>query len=775
MKEVSAKEMKIRLSDDYLDIESTKDVKIKDGIIGQAEALKAIEFGLSIKDKGFNIFVVGKSGTGRTSAVKSYVEKRALSEPPAEDICFAYNFDDNYTPVFIKLLPGFGKKFNKLMEKNIRLIENNIEKIFDSDIFLEGINEIRNRGGKERDTIIKNLSDELEKDGFVLEKSEKGFMTIPIIKGKKMTKEQFEKMSDAEKEQLAIKRENIDKKIEKSLREVRKVDFKTSEEESKFVEQYIKKFVDEIFEEIEDKFGNMYNLKKLISAMKKNIIENYNIFTKKFEEENPNVKETFKNRFFLNVLVDNSELNGAPVIIEENPTYTNLIGKIERESFMGNLLTDFSLITAGSFLKAHGGYLIINAEELLANPYAYKALKRAVQSGSLQIEDLESTLGTNYVKGIKPQPIPVNTKVILIGDTDTYYSLLFYDKEFLEIFKVKAEFDFEMPVSKENVLDFAKFISLIVNKDKLLHVNRNGIIKLIEFASRIVEDKGKLSTNFGLISSLVKEANFIAKKRGSELIEAEDISEAIYNREYRVSLIKSKSFEMIKNNKIILDVSGERVGVIKGLTVIMPGDTVFGKPVRISSSIGLGKDGIINIEREAELSGAIHTKGVLILSGYILEHFSKEFPLSLSAKIVFEQTYDEIDGDSASGAELISLLSSISEIPIKQNFAITGSISQRGEIQPIGGVNYKIEGFYEVCKIKGLTGEQGVIIPSQNISDLNLKDEVIEAVEKGGFKIIAVDTIEEAASLLMGEKIETIFDKVSKKLKHFHDIMGENE
>ncbi len=775
MREIDVNELKIRLPEDFIEIKDTREVKVKNGIIGQEEALKAIEFGLSIKDKGFNIFVVGKSGTGRTSAVKSYMEKRGLSETPAEDICFAYNFDDSYTPVFIKLLPGLGKKFNKMMKKNIRMIEKNMDNIFNSDIFLEKINEIRGKGEREKKKIFDSLSKEIEKDGFVLEKTDKGFITIPMKKGKKLSEEEYHKLNEKEKEKIYRKREKVNKKIDKAFRDTRQIDFRTEEEERVYVEKYLENFVGEIFEEIEHNFGNSYNLKKLLSGMKKNIVDNYNIFDEKFAKEHPNVKENFINRFFLNVVVDNSDLQGAPVIIEENPTYTNLMGKIERESFMGNLLTDFSLITAGSLLKANGGYLIINAEELLANPYAYKALKRTLQSGLLQIEDLESTLGTNYVKGIKPQPIPIKTKIVLIGDTDTYYSLLYYDKEFLEIFKVKAEFDFEMPVTKENIMDFIKFISLIVNKDKLMHVDKGGIIKIIEYASRMVEDKTKLTTNFGLISSIIKEANYIAKRKKQDIIKSKDIKEAIFNREYRVSLLKSKSFEMIKDNKILIDVSGKKVGIIKGLTVIMPGDTIFGKPVKISSSIGLGKDGIINIERESELSGAIHTKGVLILSGYMLEHFSKEFPLSLSAKIVFEQTYDEIDGDSASGAELISILSSLAEIPINQGYAITGSMSQKGEIQPIGGVNYKIEGFYEVCKIKGLTGEQGVIIPEQNVSDLNLKDEVIDAVRKGKFKIIAVKTIEEAASLLMGKDIGIIFKKVSEKLKHFHELMGENE
>ncbi len=776
MEKIKADELLVKIPEEFLEFNDTTEVTEIKGIIGQKEALKALETGLGIKAKGFNIFVVGKSGTGRTSAVKSYVEKLAKEGERPEDICFANNFTDSYTPIAIMLPAGKAKKFNRMMKRIIKRIDKELFTLFERDSFLEKVNIIRREAMEQKEAIIREGEDRIAKLGFRVEKTGKGIFPVPVKNGKDLDEKEFNSLSEKEREQILKKRERANDEIENILRNLGKIDFEQSEKENELMEKAVKNFVNHLFEDIDRGFKRYKKLPALLDKMKESIVENYTIFSPKFQKENPEIKENFTQRFFLNIVVDNSLTIGSPVIIEDNPIYKNLIGRIERESIMGNLITDFSLIMAGSLLKANGGYIIIDAEELLSHPFSYKALKRALQTNFLQIEDLENTVSFTAIKSLRPEPVPLSLKVILIGDPITYYELLFLDKEFLEIFKIKAEFDLTMELNKKNVNDFASFVSMIVKKDKLNEVKKDGIIALLEHASRVAGEKEKITTNFGLISSILKESDYYSKIKGKNRIEREDIKKAIEKMEERVSLVKKKQLEMIKKDKFFISTSGKEIGIINGLTVINPGDIEFGMPVRISASVGMGKDGIVNIEREAELSGAIHTKGVLILSGYMCEKIGKETPLNFTAKIVFEQTYSEIDGDSASAAELIALLSALSEIPIKQNYAITGSINQKGKIQPIGGVNQKIEGFFEICKTRGFKEKNGVLIPRSNVNELNLKDEVIKAVEKGDFEIIAIENIEEALSFFLDKTPEEIFEKVREKLEFFtKNVDGKDE
>ncbi len=776
MEKIIKENLSVQIPEEFLDFKDTTDIPIIKGIIGQEEALRALETGLGIKSKGFNIFVVGKSGTGRTSAVKSYVEKIAKDSKTPDDICFAYNFDDSYTPLAIILPPGKARLFNKMIKKIIRRIDKELFSLFERDTFIEKIKRIKRKADEEKERIIRERESKIAELGFRVEKGEKGLYPVPVKNGKDITEKNFDTFSEEEKKELFNRREMANDIIESILRDLGKIDFEFAEVQNDIIGKSVKDFVNHLFAEMEKEFSQYEKLSALLNKMKDNIVENYHFFNPQINKENLEIKKDFLERFYLNIVVDNSLTKGAPVITEENPSYKNLIGRIERESVMGNLVTDFSLIIAGSLLKANGGYLIIDAEELLAQKFSYRALKRALQTGFLQIEDLENTVGITSTKSLRPEPVPLFLKVILIGDPATYYELLFLDKDFLEIFKIKAEFDLTMDLNKKNVKDFASFVSMIIKKDKLNEVKKDGIKALLKYGSRVAGEKEKITTNFGLISSIVKEADYYSKLKNKTKIDEEDIKEAINKREERVSLIRNKQLELIKKDKFFISTEGKKVGIINGLTVINPGDIEFGVPVRISASVGMGKDGIINIEREAELSGAIHTKGVLILSGYICEKFGKEIPLNFSSKLVFEQTYSEIDGDSASAAELIALISSLSELPIKQSHAITGSINQRGEIQPIGGVNEKIEGFFEIFKSKGSKEKGGVVIPSKNISDLNLKEEVIQAIDEGKFEILAIDSVEEALSFFLGETIEKVFTKTKEKLDFFNqNIDGKDE
>jgi lon-related putative ATP-dependent protease len=527
-----------------------------------------------------------------------------------------------------------------------------------------------------------------------------------------------------------------------------------------------------------------------LNDVRNDILDNLSQFIKRGEPQQrmpfpvPWMRETRFRKYEVNVVVDNSDCKGAPVVMETNPTYQNLVGRTEKEAQFGALVTDFTMIRGGSMHKANNGFLIIPVEELLRNPFSYEGLKRALRDEKIVIEEPQERYGFISTKSLKPEPIPLAVKVILIGNPYLYQQLFILDADFKELFKVKAEFDTTMVRTEENVKKYAAFVCMLCEKENLKHLDGSALAQLVEYSQRIAEDQKKLSTRFAEVADIVREANFYATQENSNVVTGNHVEKAIEEKIYRSKLIQEKIQEMIKRGILLIDTDVEKVGQVNGLSVMGLGDFAFGNPSRVTASIGLGREGVIDIEREAKMGGPIHTKGVLILSGYLNEKYAREKPLSLTARLVFEQSYGGVEGDSASSTELYAMLSALSGLPIKQSIAVTGSVNQKGEVQAIGGVNEKIEGFFEVCKAKGFSGQQGVMIPDSNIQNLMLKEEIVDAVKAGKFHIYSAKTIDEGIEVLTGVKAgerrqdgnfeeETVNYRVDKQLKEMAEKLKE--
>jgi lon-related putative ATP-dependent protease len=584
-----------------------------------------------------------------------------------------------------------------------------------------------------------------------------GLLAIPVIRGKPVSEEEFLALNQKTKDEIQKKREKLDEELRSAMRQLRGLEGKAQEELKKLNRDVAFYAIGHLVTDLKEKYKDFPEIIKYIEDVQNDLLENLTQFVREPEAPTPFqfpwMKELPFRRYEVNVVVDNSEVKGAPVVVELNPTYQNLFGMMEKEAQFGVLTTDFTLIRAGSVHKANGGYLVLRVEALLQNPLSWDSLKRALTSGKATVEEPAERLGFISIKSLKPEPIPLNVKVILVGNPLLYQLLHIYDTDFIELFKVKADFDTSMDRSEENMRQYASFVCTFCRKEKLKHLDASAVAKVIEYSSRLVEDQGKLSTRFAEIADIVREANFYAVEEKVDNISASHVRKAIEEKVYRSNLIQDKIQEMIKRNFLLIDTEGEAAGQVNGLSVIGLGDIAFGRPSRVTASIGMGREGIIDIEREAKLGGPIHTKGVMILGGYLTEKYARDKPLSISAHLVFEQSYEGVEGDSASSTELYALLSALSGIPIKQSIAVTGSVNQKGEIQAIGGVNEKIEGFYEVCNAKGFTDKQGVMIPESNVQNLMLKEEVVDAVKAGKFHIYSAKTIDEGIEILTGVKV----------------------
>ncbi|MEM0084230.1 MAG: ATP-binding protein [Candidatus Methanomethylicia archaeon] len=779
-RELRGEELKVNLTFEKIKCESTEEAKPLEGIIGQEKAVKAIRFGLEMKEKGFNIYLSGKPGTGRTTAIKEFLQEIAKGKPTPNDWCYVYNFKDPYRPISIRLPPGKGIEFKRDVENLIEYAKINIPRAFQSEEYTSKREAIIRRVEEKQRKILEELDLKARREGFIIRSSPAGIILTPIIDGKPLSDETLMKMKEEERRRILEKQSKILEEFRETIKQVRMLEFKVNEELKELDKEVAAYSIEHVYMVLKEKYKGNEDVESYLNELHNDIIKNYTRFLgKKMEKEEEEYEEyTFLRRYEVNVIVDNSNLNGAPVVVEYNPTYVNLIGKIEKETRYGLLYTDHTMIRAGALHKANGGYLVIQVEDVLRNPFAWDGLKLALRYGYISIEEPSEVSGLTTVKGLRPTPIPLDIKVILIGTPLIYELLMLYDPDFKELFKVKAEFDTVMELNDENIEKYISFICTLCKKENLKHLDAKAVKRLIEYSSRLAGSQDKISTIFSEISDIIREASFYAKMENSKFIMESHIKRALEEKVYRTNLIEEKILELIKRGIILIDVHGKAIGQVNGLSIIQIGELTFGKPVRITATVGLGREGIINIEREAELSGPIHTKGVMIISGYLTEKYAYDKPLTLSARLVFEQSYEGVEGDSASSAELYALLSALSGIPIKQSIAVTGSVNQKGEIQAVGGINEKIEGFYKVCKIKGLNGEQGVIIPESNIKDLNLHDEVIEAVEKGLFHIYPIKTIDEGIEILTGIKAGerkpdggfeegTINYLVDKKLREF--------
>ena len=789
--EVPIEKLRWRCDPEALPFETTQTVQACEEIIGQERAQEAIRLGLNISSVGYNIFVTGLTGTGRFTTIKCILEELNIQGKIPNDFCYVNNFKNPDMPHMLILPPGQGNAFKKEMETLLETLKKKIPLMFENETYVNKKKEVVEKFRNRQAEMFREFEKKVNKEGFALVQVQMGPYSrpgiFPLIEGNPVNIEQLESMveenkfSKEELEKLKEKQVQLINELEEIFKETRKAEKEIKEELTSLDNEVISPEVKDSISDIKEKFG-YGKVHQYLDEVQEDILTNLGRFREKEETPSPipglvlpQTVDSFS-EYQVNVLVDNSETKGAPIIVETTPNYRNLFGTIERVvERSGIWKTDFLHIKAGSFLRANGGYLIFNALDALMEPWVWPALKRTLKNQVIEIQTYDPFYFFS-TSALKPEPIECNTKVILIGDTQIYYLLHSLDDDFKKIFKIKADFDSVMNKDNGKIQQYASFIRKICDEDKLRPFDKMGTAAVVEHGVRITGRQKKLSTRFHLIADLLREANYWAEKDGSDVVTEKHVDQAIDKRNYRVNLIEEKIQEMIDDGTILIDSDGRVVGQVNGLSVYNLGDYMFGKPSRITAKTSLGKAGIINIEREAEMSGPIHNKGVYILTGYLRGKYAQDKPITMSASLCFEQSYSGIEGDSASSTEIYALLSSISELPLRQDIAVTGSVNQKGEVQPIGGVNEKIEGFFDVCKAKGLTGEQGVMIPRLNIDDLMLRKDVVEAVKERKFHIYPVKTIDQGIEVLTGveagEKLEnglfkeeTVNGLVDKKLR----------
>jgi len=746
---------------------TTKEISPLEGIIGQDRAVRALRFGLDIQESGYNIYVAGIPGTGRKTAVKGFLEELAKTRPIPSDWCYVTNFRNQYEPTAVRLPPGKGRELKKDMADLIGGAKRALPKAFEGAEYAAKKEEAVRVAEGEKKKVFAQINMRAQQEGFVIQPSPVGLLIIPTMNGKPLSEQEFMALTPQKREAIASKREELGAELRVALTKVKALDDKIAEDLEKVDHEITHYAIGHQVSDLLEKYKEFPEVVAYIREVQNNIVENHAQFIEEPQAVTgaapstgmgvspamfPWLKELLFRRYDVNVVVDNADLKGAPVVMELNPTYQNLFGRIEKEAQLGVLTTDFTMIHPGSLHKANGGYLVLPVEDLLRNPFSWDGLKMALKGQEIEIEEAGMQAAFFAVKGLRPAPIPLTTKVILIGSPYLYPLLYSLDIDFKELFKVKADFDTSMDRTEENMEKYTAFICTFCGKANLKHLDVTAVAKVVEYGSRLAGDQEKLSTRFADIADIIREANFYAAKENSEYVTAEHVNKAIDEKVYRSNMIQKKIQEMIERNVLLINTEGEAVGQVNGLSVMGLGDFAFGSPSRVTASTGIGRDGIVDIEREAQMGGPIHTKGVMILGGYLASKYAQDKPLSLSSRLVFEQNYEGVEGDSASSTELYAIISSLSGVPVKQNIAVTGSVNQKGDVQAIGGVNEKIEGYFEVCKARGLTGNQGVMIPESNVQNLMLKEEVVEAVKAGKFHIYAVKTIDQGIEVLTGIK-----------------------
>lgn len=765
--ELPADKLRWTCDPSLLSFSCTADMTALEDFVGQERAMRAIEFGLGVNKPGFNIFVTGLTGTGKTTIIKAFLKKITDQQRPPEedsrfpeDWCYVYNFNDPDRPQALNVRRGWGKILKRDMENLVQTLQKEIKKTFESEEFARQRQVTIEQMQKKQQEIMEELAEEARTTGFMMRLSPSGMALIPMKEGKPMKEPDYLSLPPEEKKGFEEKRGGIERRAEEALREGRKLEQQIAARLETLEQQAGEYLVRMPLADLKEKYEAYPKVLKYLDAVRDHILKNLQQFIKgpdtvpaagplaMLQQGEPPADPFLPYR--VNVFVDNSGTHGPPILIETNPTYHNLFGVVEKRPYMGGFLTDFTQIKSGSISRANGGYLVLYDRDVMANPGVWEALKRVIKNRELRIEEPATFFGWLPPQGLRPEPIPTDTKVIMIGDPMFYHTLSTWDPDFRETFKVKADFDYEIDQTKENIVAFACFISAYCQREGLRHFDPRGVAEVIEHGARMVEDQHKLSTRFSDIVDLLIESNYWAVKTGSDLVSGAHVEKALEEKTFRLNLVEKRIQELIAEGTLFVDVKGAVVGQVNGLAVYQMGDFSFGKPSRITAKTFIGRSGIVNIEREVKLSGKSHDKGVLILSGYLGGKYAQENPLSLSTSICFEQSYEGIEGDSASSSELYAILSSLSAIPIKQEIAVTGSVNQNGEVQPIGGINWKIEGFFDVCRLKGLTGQQGVLVPRANLRNLMLRHDVVEAVNQGKFHIYAVGTVDEGIEVLTG-------------------------
>lgn len=794
--QVPAEKLAWRCDPDTLGFETTEDIEPLKGIAGQERAVESINFGIDIDAPGYNLFLVGTPGTGRWHAVRTQIEERARTEPRPPDWCYVHNFDNPDEPVALCLPAGGGEEFAAGMDDLISLSQEEIPKAFQSEGYEELKGSLVREHNERRDRLIEELQAKARDAGFVIQMTPAGMVTIPVVDGQPITPEQYEELPDEQKEKIEERGKELPAQIEQTFRQARNIEREALEKTRELDQNVAREAVSQLFDSIREKYRGNEKIEHFLDAAQEDVAEHVEEFRNGHERpasDGPPAmavaanmaemqREETLNRYRVNVLINNAHAEGAPVVCEEHPTYYNLVGRIDFRVRFGVMVTDPRMIKAGALHKANGGYLILDLIDVLTNPLSWDGLKRTLRTNEVRIENLGEQMGIIPTATLRPEAIPVQTKVVLVGPPFLYYLLHALDKDFGRLFKVKVDFDTEMPRNEQHLAQYTALVAALTRKEGMKPFTKGAMARTIEHAARAREHQEKLAASYRVAEDLVTEASFWAGKAGHGAVQPDDVTKALEEREYRSRMLEEKIREWIEEGTLMIDTAGSVVGQVNGLSVSALADYVFGRPSRITARTFLGRGGVVNIEREVEMGGRIHNKGVLILSGYLGGRYAREVPLALSATLTFEQLYEDVEGDSASAAELYAILSSLADVPINQGIAVTGSVNQRGEIQPIGGATHKIEGFFHVCRVRGLTGEQGVIIPEQNVRNLMLKNEVIDAVKEGKFHIWAVRTIDEGMEILTGMPAgrqypdatfeeRSLNDRVMWRLRHFAETL----
>ena len=778
------------LQDNELEFcETSLDVPPLHGIIGQDRAVRSMEFGLGMKVPGYNIFVVGPPGTGKSTYVQTMVTQLAEKGEKPDDWCYIYNFSDRDKPIAVSLPAGQGRVFRDDMDELIEDLRIIIPKAFEGPDYEQQKEDILNSVQEKVDGFFHKIEKEAFEAGFGVLQSPGRVVFVPLRNGKQMMPEDYEKLSEAARADIDEKMHRLEKSLAETIRGTRNLE-KEASKQMRELEQQIARFTTEpLIMKLKGKYADSPKILDYLEKTVADIAENHIIFKIVEAQQPKNPMQELEDdgdpfiKYKVNLFVNNEAGKGAPAIIDPVTNYYDIFGKIEYKSQFMFTTTNFTMVKPGAIHQANGGYLVLQAKDILFSPFAWETLKKVLKHQQALIENIGEQYRYVPTLTLKPEPIPLDVKIILIG-SPIFYQILTTDEDFRKLFKVKVDFDIEMDRNAENVRKYASFISSVCQEAGILQFDRSGLGKVVEYGSRLAGNQHKLSTQFNEITEIVYEAMVIAKSEGAALVSGEHVIKTLAERKYRANRIEEKFQEMILKDKIMIDTQDAVVGQVNGLAVVQMEEYAFGYPTRITARTYVGSNGVTNIERETKMSGSSHSKGVLTLGGYLGGKFAQEKPLALSAQITFEQNYGGIDGDSASSTELYALLSSLADVPLKQNLAVTGSINQLGEIQPIGGATEKIEGFFDLCRAKGLTGEQGVIIPAQNVDDLMLKEEIVAAVQENKFHIYSVRTVEEGVELLSGIPAGTldaegkytegsVFRKVQQKLEKYNKSIAD--
>ncbi len=783
--ELTPDELRGVCSIDLFQFADTSELDPLDEVIGQERAVQAIDFGLNMKSPGYNIFVTGIAGTGKSTIVKEIIGKFAAQLPAPDDWCMVNNFKDEYCPKALRIPSGKAVLFSKSIHRLIDDLKTELPKAFESKLAQDRISEIQNAFVDQQKALLEKVDLSAEQKQIRISRDDSGYQPVPYRNGKPVSAEEFEAFSLEMQSEIEENLRKIQIELEAALREINKLNQIINDRVEDYMEEVTRRMLQDRLKPLQDPYIGYEDILSFLQALEDDVVENLDRFVTLPDGDKDSPEDVESNheaasfflRYRVNVLVEQKSEKGAPVIFETNPTYSNVIGRIEKRAYMGAVTTDFTLVQAGALLKACGGYLMMEIEPLLLNPYVWEALKRSLQNKSLSIEDVPSDAGAQSAS-LRPELIPLEVKVILLGNYEMFESLQNYDFKFNKIFRVRADFDDEVALNSDAIQKYARFIARICRAEKLLPFTPDAVAAIVEYGKQSIANKTRLSLRFGPIVALLKEADYWAQKGRSRHVTGSYVSQALNEYWFRYNLYEEKIHQSYMDGTVLLDVTDAVAGQVNALAIYQIGDISFGRPSRITAETFMGKPGVINIDRETHLSGDTHDKGVLILSGYLGKTFAQLYPLSLTISIAFEQNYGMIDGDSASSSELYAVISSLSNVPIFQGIAVTGSVNQKGEIQSIGGVNEKIEGFYDVCKTRGLTGRQGVVIPAANVKNLMLKPEVVEAVREDLFHVYPVSTISEGMEILTGMPAgtmdskgnypeATVYGRVQKKLITF--------